>query len=289
MFSSQIARNKERLTGSEQVIANYLIKKYGSGKDNKMMSSEQIARNVGVGQATVIRFSQKLEYPSFKSMMLDLINESFYFGETSIHNDEEVRSTISKLQYQYEQSIKEVVNINSDDSINQAVRYLEKAGTILCFGTRSSNAIVSLMHYRLLEIGMNTLCPHDLTSASSIAHNMKENDVALILSVSGESPEAVKIANIAKKHHARVISITGSIENHLSSLSDIALKCAEYNVHTNRFNLVNRSSELFLLDLLFIRFWRDNEEKLIENCNEFSEETSEILSVNMKFGDSYRL
>jgi len=181
------------------------------------------------------------------------------------------------------------VNINSDDSINLAVKYLEKAGTILCFGTRSSNAIVSLMHYRLLEIGMNTLCPHDLTSASSIAHNMKENDVALILSVSGESPEAVKIANIAKKHHARVISITGSIENHLSSLSDIALKCAEYNVHTNRFNLVNRSSELFLLDLLFIRFWRDNEEKLIENCNEFSEETSEILSVNMKFGDSYRL
>ena len=289
MFSSQIAKHKARLTGSEQVIAAYLIKKYGSGKDNKMMSSEQIARNVGVGQATVIRFSQKLEYPSFKSMMLDLINESFYFGETSIHNDEDVRSTISKLQYQYEQSIKEVVSINSDEVINKAVSYLEHAHTIFCFGARSSSAIVSVMYYRLLEIGWNILYSADLTAASSIAHNLGKEDVALILSVSGESLEAIQIAHIVKKHQAKVISITGSMENQLSSISDVALRCAEYNVHTNRFNLVNRSSELFLIDLLFIRFWKDKEEQLIDNCTEFSEETSEILRGKILYGDSFRL
>ena len=289
MFASKVSKINNQLTGSEQVIARYLLDKYGNGKDNTMMSSTHIARNVGVGQSTVIRFSQKLGYPSFKSMMLDIINESFYFGETNVNHDEDVRSTITKLQYQYEQSINDVIRYNSDETINQAVRYMEEAETIFCYGTRTSGSVVSIMYYRLLETGCNTQFSSDTYLASSIAYNLKENDVLIVISVSGESAEPIAIANIAKAKKARVISITGSMNNSLSRLSDVALKCAEYNVHTNRFNLVNRSSELFLIDTLFIRYWRNNEEKLIQSAIEFSKETTDIAATSMIKDGSYRL
>ncbi|MBE6116250.1 MAG: MurR/RpiR family transcriptional regulator [Erysipelotrichaceae bacterium] len=289
MFASKVSTFSNQLTGSEQVIARYLLDKYSNGKDNTMMSSTHIARNVGVGQATVVRFSQKLGYPSFKSMMLDIINESFYFGETNIHHDEDVRSTITKLQYQYEQSINDVIRYNSDESINQAVKYMEEADTIFCYGTRTSGSIASIMYYRLVETGCNTHFSSDTYLASSIAYNLKENDVLLVVSVSGESVEPMAIANIARTKKARIISITGSMNNSLSNISDVALKCAEYNVHTNRFNLVNRSSELFLIDTLFIRYWKNNEEKLMDSAVEFSDETTNITTTSMIKDGSYRL
>ena len=289
MFASKVSKIFSQLTASEQVIAKYLLDKYGSGKDNTVMSSTRIARNAGVSQATVIRFSQKLGYKSFKNMMLDIVNESFFFGETNVHHGEDVRTTINKLRYQYEQSIKDVVSYNSDEAINAAVEYMEQADTVFCFGNRTSGSIVSVMYYRLLEIGCNTQFSNDTYLASSIAHNLKKNDVLIVVSVSGETLEPLTIAGIARSKGARVISITGSLNNSLGQMSDVALICAEYNVHTNKFNLVNRSSELFLIDMLFIRYWRDNEEKLIQSAIAFSDETEKITTVTMIKDGSYRL
>ena len=289
MFASKVSQAFSRLTASEQAIAKYLLDKYGTGKDSTMMSSTRIARNAGVSQATVIRFSQKLGYKSFKNMMMDIVNESFYFGETNVHHGEDVRSTINKLQYQYEQSIKDVVSYNSDEAINAAVDYMEQAETVFCFGSRTSGSIVSVMYYRLLEIGCKTQFSNDTYLASSIAHNLKKNDVLIVVSVSGESVETLAIADIVRSRGARIVSITGSLNNTLGRMSDVALICAEYNVHTNKFNLVNRSSELFLIDMLFIRYWRNNEERLIQSAVQFYNETENITSTSMIKDGSYRL
>ncbi|MBR2544830.1 MAG: SIS domain-containing protein, partial [Erysipelotrichaceae bacterium] len=156
-------------------------------------------------------------------------------------------------------------------------------------GTRTSGSIASIMYYRLVETGCNTHFSSDTYLASSIAYNLKEKDVLLVVSVSGESVEPMAIANIARTKKARIISITGSMNNSLSNISDVALKCAEYNVHTNRFNLVNRSSELFLIDTLFIRYWKNNEEKLMDSAVEFSDETTNITTTSMIKDGSYRL
>lgn len=289
MFSSQISKLKDKLTGSEEVIADYLLSKYRQGKNNSMMSSEQIARNVGCGQATVVRFSQKLGYPSFKSMMLDLINESFFLGENNIHIDEDIRQTANKLQYQYDQSIKEVMKQNTDEILEEAVQLLNNAKCIVCYGMRTSAAIVSVMYYRLMETGCNVLYDDSYQKTTSFIHNMQKNDVLLIVSASGETSEIINIVENAKKNNAKVISITGSIKNTIVNLSDVALKCAEYDVHTNRFNLVNRASELFLIDLLFIRLWRLNEDKMIKSALDYSDEFHNASTHGFDANGTYRL
>lgn len=289
MFSSQINKCQDKLTGTEQVIAKYLSQKYSGGKDNKMMSSEQIARNVGCGQATVVRFAQKLGYSSFKNMMLDLINESFFMGEGDYQLEEDVRQTASKLQYQYEQSIIEVMKQNTDEEINNAVNILSNARQIICYGIRTSSSMVSILYYRLMETGCNTIYSENYQYAASFVYNMNSSDVLFMVSVSGQTEETMKLAEIAHKRGGKVITITGSKGNELAKISDIGLKSAEYDVHTNKFNLVNRTSELFLIDLLFIRLWRTNESKMIKRTEAFSNEINTLSSRDVLLNGTYRL
>ena len=270
MFSTQIANMTGNLTTAERTIADFLIDKYTNNANMKMMSSEQIARSTHVGQSTVIRFSQKLGYPSFKNMMQDLINESFFYsGNTKAHKNESVETSISNLKYQYEQSINEVIQNLDINELEKACVLLEDADTVICYGMKSSAAMASIMYFRLLEMGLKTMMSQDITFFRNIIYNCKKNDVLLVVSVSGESEDALSVVRYAHKRGLKIIAITISKENSIGQLSDVVLSCSEYNVYKNKYNLVNRCSELMLIDLITIRFWYRNEEKLLKRVEEF--------------------
>ena len=282
MFSTQIANMTGNLTAAERSIADYLIDKYTNNANMQMMSSEQIARNTHVGQSTVIRFSQKLGYPSFKNMMQDLINESFFYsGNSKAHKGESVQTSLNNLKYQYEQSINEVVQNLDLNELEKACDLLENADTIICCGAKSSAAMASIMYFRFLEMGLKTMISQDITFFRNIIYNCKKNDVLLIVSVSGESEDALSVVRYARKRGLKIIAITISKDTSIGQLSDVVLSCSEYNVYKNKYNLVNRCSELMLIDLITICFWYRNEEALLKRVEEFDsflyEDGSDII------------
>ena len=261
MFISRLNQIRDKLTYSEQLIANMLTENY---RNFEVMTSAQVAKSVGCGQATVIRFSQKLGYPSFKSMMLDIANESIFYEESKMQKQESLRDTMVKLKNIYEDSVNDALRNNSDDDIVKAVHYLESANTVFCYGIRSSFVVASLMYYRLLETGRSVLRSETLLEGVSIAHNLDENDAMLVVSISGETAEVITVVNEAHERGAKIVSITGSKNNTIQKLSDVALQSAEYNVYTNQFNLVNRMPAIFLIDCLFLKMWKNNEDEMIK-------------------------
>ena len=64
------------LTYSEEKLAQYIEEHRTEIKD---IASQQLADLVGVGQSTVIRFSQKLGYGTFKKMIADKCEQIVYF------------------------------------------------------------------------------------------------------------------------------------------------------------------------------------------------------------------
>ena len=176
MFTSRLNKLNDKLTYSERLIANMLLDSY---QNFEVMTSEQIAKNVGCGQATVIRFSQKLGYPTFKSMMLDIANDSVFYGNSEVHENEPIRDTMGKLKNLYDVSVADALSSNSDEDMERAVGYLEKAETVFCYGIRSSFSIASLMYYRLLETGRSVLRTEDKLEGVSIARNLSEKELCI--------------------------------------------------------------------------------------------------------------
>jgi len=287
MFTARLNKLNDQLTYSERLISNMLLERY---RNFEMMTSDQIAREVGCGQATVIRYSRKLGYPTFKSMMLDIANDSAFYGNSKLSEEEPLHDMMSKMKNLYDISVADAFTSNKVEEIEAAAEYLQNAGTIFCYGIRSSYALVLTMYYRLLESGRSVLTTEDLLEGVSIIRHLNEKDVLLVVSISGETRETVKAVEEAHAKGVKIISITGSGKNTIQTLSDIALKSTEYNMHTNRVNLVNRASVLFLLDCLFTRLWRNNEEELIKSCEAMSSITTNgpVLDVNGEV-DSFRL
>ena len=202
--------------------------------------------------------------------MQDLINESFFYsGNSKAHKGESVQTSLNNLKYQYEQSINEVVQNLDLNELEKACDLLENADTIICCGTKSSAAMASIMYFRFLEMGLKTMISQDITFFRNIIYNCKKNDVLLIVSVSGESEDALSVVRYARKRGLKIIAITISKDTSIGQLSDVVLSCSEYNVYKNKYNLVNRCSELMLIDLITIRFWYRNEEALLKRVEEF--------------------
>lgn len=276
MFSAVFSRVQDKLTYSEEKIGQFLIKHYLEEQNFEVLGSEQVAELIECGQSTVIRFSQKLGYSTYKLMISELINEAMYSDQSMIENSEPIRESMLKLQKQYNQSLVTAISQNSDETIEKCVSYLEKANSILCFGLRGSFAIVSLLYYRLRESGFGAICEESLYDAISILGRMSESDVLVVISVSGETPETVAVVKAAKKRNIHVVSITGNHANTIAELSDVALACSDVDIHTRRFNLINRCSLLYLVDIIFLLLWHKNEKKMIEKANDYYEEISEF-------------
>lgn len=289
MFTSRLSKYNDKLTYSDRLISNLLIENYNKPENIKMMTSEQIAQEVGCGQATVIRFSQKLGYPTFKSMMMDIMNDVIYYGESEVKKNESTRSIMGKLQNLYTASVTDVLSNNTDEDIDKAVEYLENANTVFCFGIRNSYAMVSLLYYRMLETGRKVLKSEYVLEGTSIARNLGPEDVVIVVSVSGDTIEVERVLRAAKPTGAKIITITGSASNKAQEMSDVALKSAEYNIHTDELNFVNRTSQLFLIDTLFLKLWRDNEKEFLNGAREMFKRTDGETMNPDDVNDVFRL
>lgn len=103
---------------------------------------------------------------------------------------------------------------------------------------------------------------------------MDENDVAVVISYSGSTKETVEIARTAKNRGAKIICITRYLKSPLTNYSDVVLLCSsnERNVHGNSLSM--ELTQIFMLDILYTEFFRENYEKSTAN----KEDSSAILS-----------
>lgn len=279
MFTSTLSKHMDKLTYSDKRIANILM----AEKEIIKLTSEKVAEKAGCGQSTVIRFSQKLGYPSFKDLLLDLGKESALALTNRLENNEELSETMLKVKNMYDLSVEDILSANEDCAISEVVELLRTAERVLCYGIKSSYSMASLMYYRLVETGMPVMKSDNLQDAVAITRSLKKNDVLFLISLSGENREILPVLDLAKKHGIKVVSITstGMRDNTIRNKSDVGLRCGTYDVHTKRFNLINRTAQLYLIDCIFILLWKRNEERFMKAIEETPEElNSDNLTTN---------
>lgn len=270
MFAATLSRNADKLTYTDKRIANILM----SEKEIVKLTSDKVAEKAGCGQSTVIRFSQKLGYGSFKDLVLDLGKDNAAAATSRLDYGDELSETMLKIKNMYDLSLEDIVSANEETQIYEAVEMMSNADSILCYGIKSSYSMASLMYYRLIETGMPVFKSDNIQEAVAVVRSLKKNDVIFVVSLSGENKEVIPVLNIAKKREVKILSVTstGMRDNTIRKMSDVGLRCGANEVHTRRFNLINRTAQLYLIDCIFILLWKRNEERFMKAIEEFSEE-----------------
>ncbi len=204
-----VATNKERklIEGLEKIQPDKLV----------YMSITELAAQLKVAEATVVRFCKKLGYNGFQDFKLSLSKE---LGTV---NQNDVSSPIQRIARQMTDAITETSNGINYDKCLKIARALVGAKKIGAFGVGNSAVTAMEISNVLARIGINVTMTPDPHLQAMITSNMTDTDVVILISVSGSTKDIIDVAEIAKKNGVKIVVVTCYDRSPLAKYGDYVL------------------------------------------------------------------
>lgn len=259
MFKSKLNCIRKDLTDSEQIIADYILNHLS---ECRSITSSQLSRAAYVSQSSVIRFSQKLGYKSFRELLSDLsLEDKSVDINEEIGLDEDIEASLEKVARQEQEIIDLTLRCNGKKEIARAVERIRKADLCICFGKSSSNLYAKYLANQLEKIGINTMSADHEDLVYVKINNASKNTVVILISEAGNTDLVVKVARLAREKGLFVISMTRNHHNQLYDLSDIVLKTVAFDTRTKLNVTTTRVSQLYLIDVIYILLMKEDFER----------------------------
>jgi DNA-binding MurR/RpiR family transcriptional regulator len=227
------------------------------------MSSAALAEATGRSQSSVVKFSQKLGYEGYQQLKLDVNKakaQEFHAPAGVIHGtidaSDSYMTILQKLIGSKLLSMRETSAVNTEATIDSALDALMSARRIQLAGVGASSLVARDFSYKLLKLGRTVLVDSDSHIQISNASALNDQDLIIALSHSGRSMETLRIAELAKKRGATLLSVTGLQPNPLLDIADISLFTVADEERVRSSAITSRDAQLMLTDMLFILLLR---------------------------------
>lgn len=235
-----------KMSKGKRKIADYILE---HEKETGFLSSSDIAKQVGIGESSVVRFAYHLGYSKYKEMQTD-IREAYLGGLNIISQFSEFSNDQSKDEFDYLAPFKlELKNINETfNNLDKAtlIKVVEKivnARRIGVVATRGATSPAIVMSQLLNQIFDNTILlnPGNGYSFDFIKH-WNSQDVLIcfeFLPIKGHSYSVIKYG---KEKGCFIISILGELASCIREKSDIGItvkKDGEFISYTSSIIVVN--------------------------------------------------
>ncbi|MDX5405424.1 MAG: MurR/RpiR family transcriptional regulator [Chromatiaceae bacterium] len=248
---------RDKLPRAEQQLAGYVLANPDQIRD---MSSQILANAVGISQASVVRFTQKLGYkgyPDFKFAISDSlhhqapdISSDKLHGEISL--DDTFNTMSQKLLASKINVLQKTHAINSQGSFEQAASLLRNAKRVLLCGKGGSALVAKDFSYKLQKLGMAALAETDTHVQLANIANYAADDVLVVISESGETADSVKITEQAAANGVGIISITAYGANSVARLASLNLYTVAEESSARLSSILARNAQELVIDTLFI-------------------------------------
>lgn len=238
-----IKEKYELLTKSEKKIANYVLASkerivYGTMND--------IKKAIKVGDATIVRFCQKLGYSGFSDLKIEVAKESYSQKSSN-------RTDLSLFFDENENSIIEILHETKSkldlEQFEKSSKLISEASAIYIFGVGLSGNTAKDLEAMFLRIGVPVKAISDSHFQLQTADLLKKTDLIIGISLSGKTLELFESIKIAKEQKAQIITITSSDYSPLAQLSDINLQTV------NEEFLMEAHSLEKSHNYIFVKFW----------------------------------
>ena len=252
---SQIELVRNELPESEKKVAEYIL---ANAKDVMYMSIHELAKKADASSAAVVRFCRSLGTDGFPALKIRLsaeVENIQYVGYLDVESNETVPSIIDKMLSNTMLTVQNTASQLDAQSVEQAVRMLQKAEVIYIYGIGASFIIAEDAAQKWLRLGKNVYAISDRHLLASAMATKSENAVFWGISNSGETKEVVQLIKRAKEQGIKTISLTRPGTNKISQLADVSLftsRAPEAKLRSAATS--SRFAQLFVLDIVFIAY-----------------------------------
>ncbi len=280
-FITRIRSSYNQLTKAEKKVADYIL---ANPKDVLFMSITDLAEACEVGDTSVFRFCKTMElkgYQEFKMMLSLSISEGKedvdQFTGNNISLDDSFSDLAKKVLNTNINALTETYSLIREEDVNQAIDILHNAKRILFFGAGASMLTAMKAMNKFLRIEDKVFGIQDSHMQAMAAATMSKEDVAVVFSYSGATKDTIHVAEIAKNAGAQIICITRFVKSPLSAYADITLLSGANEGPLQGGSTSAEISQLFLVDLLYMEYYR----RYFEQCSANNEKTSASVTEKL--------
>lgn len=262
----QLEEPNFKATKSDKVLIKYIKENI---EDVFYKSISQIAKESGIGEATITRFSKKMGYSGLQDFKVTLAREiSGLKNRTiinrSIENDEGIMESARKLFNSNIRILENTFNIIDGNDIEKATDMIINAKKVFFIGIGYSGMTAEDSNYKFSRIGFNCMSLDSSHNMIMMASLMDEDDVIVAISHSGETDEIIKTVNIAKANGASVISVTEDKSSRLRDVSDVNLGYFSGESILETGSISSKLAQFFIIDLVYTQVVKEKSAEVVE-------------------------
>lgn len=243
-LEARINRCRAELSDNDMLIWNYIQK---NRRVCERLSINELGARCHVSRTTVLRFAQKIGFTGYGELKLHL----------KLDNEQRGRavgvSSIEQVRAAYNRIIDEMKEMDCDALFGR----IDNAENIYLFGSGMvQNAVSKEMHRIFLAADKLFYPINGGTEVTTLLANVTSRDLVILLSVSGESGQVLRLARALQVRQIPTLSITKLRENTLAQLCDFKLYISTTVLHPCLPGSDYESTTGFfiLVEMLFLKY-----------------------------------
>ncbi len=263
----------EMFKPAERCVAEFVL---ANAEQVMHMSVSEAARDIEVGESTVIRFCRALGYKGYQEFKLRLAQDLVEPVEFIHANISFADSTADLAQKVFQTNIKAVADTMKaldPEMVEIAAKALAEAGRVDIYGVGYSSFTALDAKLKFVRLGLIADSYGDAHLQAMAAASLKKGDVAIGISHSGSTKDVVDALASARKSGAATIAITNFSPSPITRASDIVLLTASPESPLGGEVLTSRIAQLCVLDVLSVAL----AVTVGEGCLELFKKTSEAV------------
>lgn len=274
-FEKKLAMMDGVLTKSDKRIADYIR---SNPEDFTRLSITDISGNIETSVAAVTRFTKKMGYEKLQDLKLAITrdleasaSQKYVKQYENIEETDDVMTVAQKVLQKNIESIRDIKNMLNQEELEEVLRIMRNAQRLIFVGLGGSASVAQDACHKFMRLGLMVELVTDVHIQGIVSSVGNEKDAIIVVSHEGANADLNMALKIAKNNHMKIIAITQFTQSPLSKIADVCLYTLSREFSYKPEPLISRIAAYSLIDVLYVSFCTQSQEKLEEKLLKISD------------------
>ncbi|CRH21360.1 MurR/RpiR family transcriptional regulator [Carnobacterium maltaromaticum] len=249
-FYKRLLQKRETLSLLEKQVLEYIL---SHPEKIIQMNLSQVSKETFVSTATISRTCKQLGYAGFQELKYTLSQyvktekQQLPLSFSSITGIEEMAE---RIRVEVDQTLSHL----NKENLSKGADYLIKSNRVEFFGVGASLPSCLDAARKLTFSGRIANAREDWDELRAVAHSLTPDDVAILVSYSGETIHIIEFATILKQRNVPIIGIIGTDNSQLEQLASLTYQAKITNCYYGDVDMSSRIPLNLVLEFLIIHY-----------------------------------
>jgi DNA-binding MurR/RpiR family transcriptional regulator len=279
-FGQIVSEHYKDLTKSEKQIADFLRK---NQEESAFLSAGELAEQLGLSEATLVRFARSLGFDSYPAMR-EVLQENF---RRRVTHSTRLRSRLDDLRESgdiFERLVTSEIDYLTEalqtldrNALNAAVELLRTHQRVFVFGLGPSVSLVELLEIRLTRSARHVI-PLSISGKEMLEPMllMNSNDLLIAIGFFNMTPNLQIVLDYANEHKTPVILVTDTLDLMVGDKADVVLKARRGPVSAFH----SLTVPMTIINALLLALSSAEQEKVMENLDKLDQLRERLKKAN---------